>query len=250
MTIVYREDIGVSVKEAKTSKLWHFMGIHKFLNLLISGKVYFAQLNQLRLNDPYEGWFGMEPYQGVPGLEGYDWSALAARKLFVSCWHVSPNEPAGLWKVYSDEYEGVAIQTTLGRIENAFRLTPRDIVAGEIAYDAIQQSTEPNQNTLTPAFRKRPNFEYEKEFRLCYFYNDGPYGGTAINIETDIPVGFAIESDLSVLIEKLYVGPHCEEWVFSTIKELCHKYELQCEVLRSEITEKPTIGRPSSISNV
>lgn len=251
--------------------IWRFMSLTKLLDFLISKNLYFTQIKVLRANDPYEfeAWefekqvgeaidkdddlalrFFNSGVESDPDMrariiksnrETFGMSGLRirrdvwARSMYVSCWHVSDDEPAGLWKQYSDEYEGVSIKSTVGRLRESLLDAPQELHIGLIEYDNPKTYSRYDVNLFFPAFRKRINFSHERELRIVFFDKDQDFN----DAEKVYPLGVKIPCDLSKLIEKVIVGPKCDGWVLSTIGQTIRALMPGANVMRSKLLDGP-----------
>lgn len=149
-------DIGNSVKS--NYKIWRFMPLDGFVNLLSSESLFFSPLSYYAESDPFEGYipsvafealadvFGKElddlenAYSQVVSLASPQGNTMLSdlrsrldalksfpRELFkqivkrivVNCWHINETESAAMWKIYSDVGKGIAIQTTIQSLRKA-----------------------------------------------------------------------------------------------------------------------------------
>ena len=85
-------------------------------------------------------------------------------KTFVNCWHESENESAAMWKIYSREYDGIAVKTTFETLTQSFTdvLT---VHVGKIDYIDYNSTLIPERNLYSPFLYKRKMFEHEREVR-------------------------------------------------------------------------------------
>lgn len=85
------------------------------------------------------------------------------QKTFVSCWNASDYELHALWRIYCGPVEGVAVQSTLGKLHDSSRAVP--IYKVTYAMLGTQRRTPTLIDLVT---RKRQMFAYEQEVRLVY----------------------------------------------------------------------------------
>ncbi|GJL94643.1 MAG: DUF2971 domain-containing protein [Hyphococcus sp.] len=260
-------DLGLANEEP----VWRFMSLTKLLDLLISNSLYFTQIKILRENDPYE----YEPWEferkvaeyidqddeaafrftsvndevslelkekmikntretfGMSGLRNR--RGVWGRSMYVSCWHVSKDEPAGLWKQYSDEFEGVAIKSTIGGLRASLDAAPEELHLGVIKYDNPKTYNQYDLNLLFPAFRKRNNFKHENELRILFFDREQDFADS----DKVYSPGIKIPFERAKLISKIVVGPKCEGWVLDTIEKTIHQICPELSVERSGLLNVP-----------
>src|SRR5208282_4088602 len=83
--------------------------------------------------------------------------------LYVNCWHCNPDESAAMWAVYS-KTSGVAITTTLARLQAALADAPQEIEIAAVHYVPIS----PGFAAGSPWTIKRPSFAHEREARAVF----------------------------------------------------------------------------------
>jgi hypothetical protein len=103
---------------------------------------------------------------------------------FAWCWFSSNHESAAMWSVYGNQ--GVAVKTTVGKLNALFEKTGLDFIYGQMTYVDYQSgvSTEfdPLRDTdyhllLRPFFLKRKEYESEHEVRYVTAGNYDERGG-------------------------------------------------------------------------
>src|SRR5205807_5294014 len=62
-----------------------------------------------------------------PKIRLADKLAEEAKLFCVSCWHVNDGESAAMWKLYSQEDSGIAVQSSVDRLNKGFRGQNYDI---------------------------------------------------------------------------------------------------------------------------
>ena len=157
--------------------LWRYMDLPKLLALLRSGSLYLCRLDRLR--DPWEGQWPRADLEAFLNDDSY-WGPLVAgskeafvdaikqmpKSFYVSCWHESAYESAGLWDQYGDS-RGLAVRSTIGQLKRSMgdaKLTQYFI--GRVRYiDYLKQEGE-GLAMIEPAFLKRRSFEQEREVRV------------------------------------------------------------------------------------
>jgi len=201
--------------------LWRYMSLEKLLWLLQRNSLYFTQLKQFK--DPYEGtapvalqWAGKVDQDPVftPIKDEH-----VRDHIYVNCWHSNNDESAAMWSVYS-KTSGVAITTTLARLQAALTDAPQEIEIAAVQYEAIA----PGFAAGSPWTIKRPSFAHEREVRAVF--RDPGCG----------QVGIGIPVDVAALIEKILVSPEPEfdPWV-EVVADVVAKYGLTVTVKQSDL---------------
>jgi hypothetical protein len=142
------------------------MSLEKLLWLLQRNCLYFSQLKQFQ--DPYEGAAAIALQWACTGDDDLvfiqsikDEHILDHR--YVNCWHNNPDQSAAMWSVYS-RTSGVAVTTTLERLQVALKDASQDIEIAEVDYRAIT----PGFATGSPWTVKRSSFAHEREVRAGF----------------------------------------------------------------------------------
>lgn len=157
--------------------VWRYMSFSRFVWLLQRKQLWLSRAD--RLGDPWEIALAGDQLDHVvthhpitPLGKGKRETAMerAARiipawreKTFVNCWSASEDESHALWRIYCGPTEGVAIQTTLGKLHAS--------ALGIPLFPVIYET--PGTHRRTPelielATRKRPMFAYEQEVRMVH----------------------------------------------------------------------------------
>jgi hypothetical protein len=130
--------------------IWRYMNLSQFLALLNTKALYFAMKREFP--DKWEGKLsakyiehlkqsdqvtkmmdlGVTREQALTGLKlGY----TVSQNLYgISCWHMNEVESVAMWGLYSQGDDGVAIQSTIGRLKACLAKEPRDIIIAEVDY--------------------------------------------------------------------------------------------------------------------
>jgi hypothetical protein len=140
------------------TKLWRYLDLFHFLGLLSQQSLYFANLVEFS-DDKWEGALpaGMEEalrfmYRDVTLMEEIDPEMLRVfkRSLIslhatygVNCWHKNQVESVAMWKLYTHGMDGVAIQTTVGRLKTCLSPEPRPVYIAAVKYGHDEHKEDP-----------------------------------------------------------------------------------------------------------
>ena len=147
----------------------------------------------------------------------------------INCWHMNPGESAAMWSLYSPNY-GIAIRSTIGRLIKSFRSSPIPIKIGAVRYlnfEALRRSEAAALHSWR--FVKRKSFEHEKELRAAILEPDVS--------KLDLS-GLAVDVDVPVLIERVFVSPTLDSWVAQMVEEELKLYDLHDLVVHSSLYSK------------
>ena len=224
------------------TRLWRYTSLARLLDLLRTQSLFLSRVDLLE--DPFEGTFSegsIEKHAAEWGEGGVDHmttlSQWAPCRTFVSCWHASDCESAGLWHVYGSSEGSIAIQSTVAAVQRAFpdvteRQGPVLLNQGVRAVQYIDYQTEhPQLNDLMgPMCFKRKAFAYEREVRVIrQELPSGPArnrpGGSALQLGPPPDIrGVLIRVELADLLETLYVAPTSPAWVLESIAETMSRF--------------------------
>lgn len=226
-------------------KIWRYLTLPKFIDLLHSRTLFFTRADLLREEDKSEGSsltnadlaaikFFDElskrniriPHQNLSDTSINDLMAasqkthevseeLLIKKYFINCWHMNEHESFAMWKIYSEPF-GVCIQSTYNSLtrsfndpEYNFHKQPK-IYAGEVKYIDWDSDSIPRDNGFWPVMHKKREFKYEDELRCIVWEHN----------KNIVKVGV----DLEQLIHNIHINPYTPPWFHDVIFSLCEKY--------------------------
>ncbi len=167
-----------------------------------------------------------EPRREDPRVRAERIIKMWRNQSYINCWSAQTHESHALWRIYCPTSEGVAIQTTLGKLMGSVGLP-----VCEVTYEI------PGSNPRTPSIEelstsKRPMFEYEHEVRIINFADaDAP----------SFPPGFELPWDCEQHAEPLLVHPEANQSFMETVKAPVATYApaLKEKVRWSDMNAKP-----------
>jgi len=189
-----------------------------------------------KFEDQYEGTFSEPTYEEIKKLaidnpEFLNYYKTHREKVVVSSWHINEYESFAMWQIFTQNSEGLAIQSTLGRLQKA--LLPEQNFKqyiGEVNYIDYKKEYIPFDDMFFPFLFKRKSFQYEGEVRIISDISEE-------NIK--INDGLKIDIDIKELIEKIYIHPKSENWyknlVIQLVKQLGFDFEIEKSDLESDI---------------
>lgn len=156
--------------------------------------------------------------------------------MYVSCWHQSPYECIGMWKLYGGGGNSVCIFTSKEQIEEQL-LNPSENIGfhlRSVSYKSYLERGE-NSDLWEPYFSKIPSFSFEKEIRLVGFEKEKD-----LTIDKNSEPGLKINiPDLKKFINKIVISPYADPWFLNLIKDLTCRLGMNFEILKSELQDKP-----------
>jgi hypothetical protein len=124
MKAIY-DDIPLSEIPDGNVKIWRYMDFTKFASMLMNKALFFCRVSEL--DDPWEGSYSRKTFiwrEDASSIDGVPIRKLRHKefrhRVLVNCWSISDCESAALWKVYSKNNYGVALQSTFNRLRKSF----------------------------------------------------------------------------------------------------------------------------------
>lgn len=207
------------------NKIWRYMPFTQFMALIETEELYFPSLDQLTSEDPYEGRGPFDTPEAeaamkAVGLSGEPWDVR------VSSWCEMEHESYAMWKIYTKNTDGVAIQTTLDDLYEAVK-------AREEKYVHIRASNIEYSDYASPSsfavghLCKRKEFEYESELRLWFK-------------SSLLPGRSSVKFDTTKLIQNVYVDPWSASWFSDLVEAVVNRYSLHSPVIKSSVQNRPS----------
>jgi hypothetical protein len=237
------------------TKIWRYTDLSKLLDLVYRSPLRFTNVIELVANDKYEGYSVPQSVEEIAKTmkrklpnsysseqELQQAAAIAherikaelpllRRSFLVNCWHMNKHESAAMWGLYLSAHEGVAIQSTVGRLIEALKNATDDIFVGQMNYFDMDNEDRLYSCEIDLVMHKRKSFEHERELRAI---RQLPVSPTSPHIPgTHVPV------DVDTLIENVYVAPKSESWIKELIENVLEKYGLKRKVIHSVLDKDP-----------
>ncbi|MEA2602233.1 MAG: hypothetical protein QOF89_3225 [Acidobacteriota bacterium] len=225
------------------AKVWRFMSFAKYVSLLESQSIFFARADTLadnfegsqtrRTRELREKFLGSLPKSSRKWIGGGE---IARELTYVSCWHLNDHESQGMWKLYVDGVDGVAIQSRFKALEDCLQTDSRnDVCVGCVNY-ADYESDQFCDDWMTPFTYKRYSFRHESEVRAIIFPRNRPDSPPA---REDLQSGLPIKVDLSALVESVYASPYSSSWFYDLVCVVSQRYALQAPIRVSNLRSEP-----------
>lgn len=227
---MYKNNPNITLPEDPNTIVWKYLDLSKFLDLLLSRKLFMSRSD--KFEDQYEGTFSEPTYEEIKKLsvnnpEFLNYYKSHREKVVISSWHINEYESFAMWQIFTQNSEGLAIQSTIGRLQKAMDVE-KDFnqYIGEVNYIDYKKEYIPFDDMFFPFLFKRKSFQYEREVRII-----------ADLSEHDIKIndGLKIEVDIDQLIEKIYIHPKSENWYKKLVIELVDKLGFDFEIEKSDL---------------
>ena len=220
----------IKLPEDPNTIVWKYLDLSKFLDLILSKKLFMSRSD--KFEDQYEGTFSEPTFEEIKKLAENNPDFLKYYKshreqVAISSWHINENESFAMWQIFTQNSEGLAIQSTIGRLQKA--LTNENNFQqyiGEVNYIDYKKEYIPFDDLFFPFLFKRKSFQYEREVRIL---TDISSSGQRLND------GLKINVDLHHLIEKLYIHPKSENWYKRLVIELVKQLDFDITIEKSDL---------------
>jgi hypothetical protein len=206
--------------------LWRFMDFTKYVAMLHRRAIFLARAEDLP--DPFEGMFARRNRCEGDGLH-LDEQHQLRKRACLSCWHENEHESAAMWRIYLNSEDGVAVRSSVARLESALGTANEDMHIGRVSYLDYAREPVPAQHRLDPFFCKRNSFDYEREVRIVWLAEDAMTG-----------TGRYVSADLEKLVDKVIVSPTAERWFGELVESVTGKYGLELAIARSSLLDDPS----------
>lgn len=231
---MYKENPNINLPENRDTVVWKYLDLSKFLDLLMSQKLFMSRSD--KFEDQYEGTFSEPTFEEIRKIsennpEFLDIYKSQRKNVVISSWHINEYESFAMWQIFTQNSEGLAIQSTIGRIQDSLHLENQfEQHVGEVNYIDYKKEYIPFDDDFFPFLFKRKSFQYEREVRII---------SNLSSYNLNINEGVKVDVDINKLIEKIYIHPKSENWyknlVIQLVKQLGFNFTIEKSDLESDI---------------
>jgi hypothetical protein len=227
---MYINSSNITLPEDNDTIVWKYLDLSKFLDMLLSQQLFLSRSD--KFEDQYEGTFSEPTFEEIKKIaankpEFLDYYKSHREKVVISSWHINEYESFAMWQIFTKNNEGLAIQSTIGRLKEALQPENRiEQYIGNVNYIDYKKEYIPFDDAFFPFLFKRKSFQYEREVRII---SDVSTKNISVND------GLKINVDLSQLIEKIYIHPKSENWYKKLVIELVSKLNFNIEIEKSDL---------------
>jgi hypothetical protein len=227
---MYINSSNITLPEDNDTIVWKYLDLSKFLDMLMSQQLFMSRSD--KFEDQYEGTFSEPTFEEIKKIAAnnpkfLDYYKSHREKVVISSWHINEYESFAMWQIFTKNNEGLAIQSTIGRLKEALRPENRiEQYIGNVNYIDYKKEYIPFDDTFFPFLFKRKSFQYEREVRII---SDVSAQNISVN------EGLKINVDLNQLIEKIYIHPKSENWYKKLVIELVSKLDFKIEIEKSDL---------------
>ena len=227
---MYLDNPNIKLPEDHETIVWKYLDLSKFLDLLLSKKLFMSRSD--KFEDQYEGTFSEPTFEEIRKLsidnpDFLNYYKTHREKVAISSWHINEYESFAMWQIFTQNSEGLAIQSTIGRLQKA--LQPEEHFQqyiGEVNYIDYKKEYIPFDDLFFPFLYKRKSFQYEREVRII---SDVTQNNLKLND------GLKINVDVNLLIEKIYIHPKSENWYKNLVIQLVAKLGFDISIEKSDL---------------
>ena len=227
---MYLDNPNIKLPEDPETIVWKYLDLSKFLDLLLSKKLFMSRSD--KFEDQYEGTFSEPTFEEIRKLsidnpDFLNYYKTHREKVAISSWHINEYESFAMWQIFTQNSEGLAIQSTIGRLQKA--LQPEEHFQqyiGEVNYIDYKKEYIPFDDLFFPFLYKRKSFQYEREVRII---SDVTHNNLKLND------GLKINVDVNLLIEKIYIHPKSENWYKNLVIQLVAKLGFDISIEKSDL---------------
>lgn len=221
--------VGTDVLEpARDQRIWRYVKLSWFLYLLMEKKLYFSRLWELE-----DSWEGRVSYAQVNDL-CVDMDDTQHREFLptllqlytnfaagcaISCWHASETESVAMWQLYATGTDGIAISTTVEKLEASLEIDGRrdsNFHIGTVQYidheaNVVTERSPERVTALQSLFQKSREYAHEREVR---FVSILPQGKSSTPKNSVIPL-----RNLD-FIDEIIVSPTFPSWALASVQSI------------------------------
>ena len=227
---MYINNPNIKLPEDPNTVVWKYLVLSKFLDLLMSEKLFMSRSD--KFEDQYEGTFSEPTFEEIRKLsidnpDFLNYYKTHREKVAISSWHINEYESFAMGQIFTQNSEGLAIQSTIGRLQKA--LQPEEHFQqyiGEVNYIDYKKEYIPFDDLFFPFLYKRKSFQYEREVRII---SDVTQNNLKLND------GLKINVDVNLLIEKIYIHPKSENWYKNLVIQLVAKLGFDISIEKSDL---------------
>jgi len=210
--------------------VWKYMDLSKFLDMLLCRQLFMSRSD--KFEDQYEGTFSEPTYEELKKLsannpEFLNYHKFHRKNVVISSWHINEYESFAMWQIFTKNNEGLAIQSTIGRMQEALGPENRyDQYIGAVKYIDYKREYVPLENKFFPFLFKRKSFQYEREVRIISDLSEH---------NLNINEGLKANVDIHKLIDKIYIHPKSENWYKNLVIQLMQQLGFDFEIEKSDL---------------
>lgn len=222
----------------ESTVIWRYLSFERLLDILKTHSLWFSR--PFVFDDLWEGLFPPSYLKRIRqyckanhiSFEEFDQEFQKRRLLhrcahFVNCWHMNEHESDAMWKLYALAPMGIAIESTVGDVNECLRpYNSGKVIYYDPSHD-IRSSTIFGPHDI---LFKRAAFSWELEYRV-WFDDDELIrridAGEEVR-EDGLSHGRPIDiTDMQRLIKKIVVAPGASEELIEQVRAACAEHSMR-----------------------
>lgn len=249
-----KENLRIYTTLDTSTPLWRYFKVQWFEAMILNRGIYLSR--QDRLGDPFEGSFpedytrpkkdgwGIGPWGEAPWgspnptYQLKKFSAFERNLMYICCFCNKDHESTLMWNGYSDANQGIAIQTTVGKLMRSIKDSiTNEIYINKVRYaDFENEQFDRNLDLISLFSLKKIEFADECEVRII------------IKNEPRVPSlserGGYIKINPAELIEEIVLFPEIgkdqkDQIMLSNVKKFLERNGLKIPIRYSKLTKDP-----------
>ena len=245
----YQENYIFEKPDDKQQKIWRFIDLEKYENLLKTSTLYFARSD--KLGDELEGTrtdiermlvqkdkeklaemlhWNEQDKQRMKQLDSATDRDLL-QHIFVNCWHMYNGDSKVLWDMHLEDKRDVAVQSTYLKLRESVK-DHKEVSIGKVRYRDLNIDVNERDNFFRLIIRKDKRFQNEKELRAIV---NNWVDEKGVVLKKPLVDGLPVSVDLDLLIERVFVSSSSSSSFLERIREKTKKYGLLNRVERSTV---------------
>lgn len=222
--------------------LWRYIDAAKFIDLVHNRTLFFARGDQFE--DKFEGAFTKSIKQAIE--QSYEINRIdftfdefkkrLRERVFLNCWHASPDDSMAMWSIYGRSTTALAITTTVGQLRDTIEAVsiPHNLAIAKVRYVKHWRDPKLKINPYSNVFAyKVKAYEFEKEVRVII---------DRFHEEFDAEItdtGMRVQISLDKLLRSVVIAPEAPPWFLGLIEGVAIKYGVGAPVRRSKLAFDP-----------
>jgi hypothetical protein len=247
---------------SKDTNVWRYLDFSRFVSLIENRAIHFCHVSVFE--DKYDGVFNclntddhydittegkivridaasLDSRSAENSARFKEFIALyhqaILRSTGVSCWRLDDHESHAMWRIFVKSDEGVAIESTIGKLTSSVSPGDYRLLLGKVRYIDYAKQKIPITNLMNSFFYKNRYFEHEKELRLlCYRVDGVTPGPVPLQNYRPLPAGgLELPVDVSKLIQGIHISPYAPKWFDDLVNRVVQRYGFDIPVYPSII---------------
>lgn len=242
MNLMAIKKTNVGARLGRSDILWRYLDAAKFMDFLHNKTLYFSRGDQFE--DKFEGSFTQSIRHAIElsyktnniAFTYEEFRQRIRERVFVNCWHRSPDDSIAMWNLYGKSACSVAITTTIGKLKKTIEdqhLAP-PLSIERVQYVKHWRDPKLNINPYSRVFAyKVKAYEHEKEVRVIMDRSIAEFEASVTELGMSVPVSH------KTLLRSIVIAPEAPLWFESLVRDLVNKYEISAPVNRSKLAVDP-----------